>query len=173
MRTVWSRPVDGWWAVVQLADDDQVEACFADDGSVRDVTMWAADLLLAGVRAASEVAEGVRALPVGVVEVGQIQSRRGTLAGMVVAPDGTETTYSWDVAGSLIAAGIAEQVTAGVAAEIATTLPDVLPDGDLDMPHLDMPRDSEGSVDGTGADEDGSGSPLSGPGGLGDLPPGV
>lgn len=127
MRTSSSAPdATGACVVLELDDDVLVVAHFSDEDRPRDVSEWAAELCACGLRRSAGQAAGTEAVAEE-VSVGQLGLLRASGSPApcpppkveIRTPDGGCLPIDWSRAVALIAAGIADQVTAGVAAEAA------------------------------------------------------
>ncbi len=107
--------------LVRLPESASVHVRFADTGEVRDVTEWLPDLMLIGL--VTRVARGQMPDSIGSEEVTVAEL---TLVGAddleaVFVNPGTNQTDSlhWTAAAELATLGIAEQLTAAVAHDLA------------------------------------------------------
>ncbi len=118
--------------LVNLPDGASVHATFADTGEERDITAWTADLMLIGL--------ATRTTRMGwgdSIEVERVQVANVSLLGaedfeavFAHPATGVTATYHWRDGAELLAEGIAEQLTAAVAAD-NTEIPDSMPVDDL------------------------------------------
>ena len=119
-----SRDEQGHSVVLRLPEALRVEAVFVDDGKVRDITDYVADLILTGLAVRFEQEQNLRAEPSEAVPSGMI-TLTGDPAAFVAlylhAPTRVIVELGWDEAAALVALGVVEEITAGVASEVAAT----------------------------------------------------
>lgn len=124
MRMLVSHPhPSGLVAFIAMPDDATITVTFADDDQTRDQTDWAADLLLIGFVEWAERADVNNLIGPETVEVGEVTLVDADVddvgVGVLSPPAGTGSLLDWPTAVEMIAAGIASQVTEGVAADLA------------------------------------------------------
>jgi hypothetical protein len=135
-RTVWtmtstvSRPVPEGHLVLLVADSDNAAILgrFVDDGSVRDMTDYAADLVLVGLSSQVEADTSGRPAPAETAGVAEVELVGCWQGWYVHHPSGTVAPIDEATLLHYVATGAAQAITAGVAAALAEDLPDS-PDG--------------------------------------------
>lgn len=122
--SVWlSRDEQGHSVAVRLPETLRVEAMFVDDGKVRDITDYVADLILTGLAVRFEQEQNLRAEPAETVPSGMITLTGDAtefLALYLHTPTRVIAELGWDEAATLLALGVVEEITAGVARDVAT-----------------------------------------------------
>jgi hypothetical protein len=143
-----SRPVPGGHLmVVRTTGDAEVTARFVDDGTVRPITAWCADLALVGLMVGAD--EPADPAPTDTVQVADVTVIGDVVALYVHGPSASATEVEPDEFVRLVATGAARAITAGVAAELSADLDEELADEFGDVPT--ERRDDDGD-DGTGTD---------------------
>jgi hypothetical protein len=121
--SVWmSRDEQGHSVVLRLAESVRVEAVFVDDGKVRDITAYVADLVLTGLAVRFEHEQHLRAdapesVPSGMITL--VGDPSDFVALYLHAPTRVAAELGWEEAATLIALGAVEEITAGVASDVA------------------------------------------------------
>jgi len=118
---VSSPTADGSVLLVNLPQGASVHATFSDTGEERDITAWAADLILIGLAMRSTRAGWGDTIEVDKIQVASVELIGAEDFEVVFAhpPSGVTATYRWLDGAELLAEGISEQLTAAVAADIA------------------------------------------------------
>ena len=118
---VSSPTADGSVLLVNLPQGASVHATFSDTGEERDITAWAADLILIGLAMRSTRAGWGDSIEVDKIQVASVELIGADDFDVVFAhpPSGVTATYGWFDGAELLAEGISEQLTAAVAGDIA------------------------------------------------------
>lgn len=124
VRMSWmvsSPTADGSVMLLRLPEGAKVHATFLDTEEDRDITDWAADLMLIGLAARTARTGWGDSL-----EVERVQVANVTLLGaddfeaIFAHPNsGVTATYGWSEGSELLAEGVSEQITSAVAADVA------------------------------------------------------
>lgn len=118
---VSSPTADGSVLLVRLPEGAKITAAFADTEEERDITAWAADLILIGLAARTVRTGWSDSLTVERVQVANISLVGGDDMEVIFAHpnSGVTATYNWVEGVELLAEGISEQLTSAVAADNA------------------------------------------------------
>lgn len=114
---VSSPTADGSVLLVNLPEGAAIHAMFEDTGEERDITAWAADLMLIGLATRSTRTGWGDSIEVDRVQVANVSLIGADDFEVVFAhpTTGITATYHWVDGAELLAEGISEQLTAAVA----------------------------------------------------------
>jgi hypothetical protein len=109
--------------VLRLPGAARVLVAFVDESEPRDITSWVPDLALVGLASRHRELAGLEGRAEDVVEVARV-TLDGADPGEVGAiythpPTGVAVDVTWPELADLVGRGVSEQVTSGVAHEVA------------------------------------------------------
>jgi hypothetical protein len=119
---------EGHVLIARISPGTRVVVTYDDTHEPQDITEWVADLALVGMAVQYERNTNQTLPPTNIVKMGRV-----SVVGAGEPPTflyahpltGTASEYGWAVAAEVVALGVARQITAGVAFEVAAEeLPD-------------------------------------------------